>query len=94
MHRVAAQRATHGTHHVVYSHVPKTGGSAIECVAQAWAEAGMWDLMGHVPKANADVCAARCASTPVLRVVSVRGPYGYGAPRGKDIRSRCASFYF
>ena len=71
--------APHGTHHVVYSHVPKTGGSAIECAAQAWADAGMWDLMGHVPKANADVCAARCASVPVLRVVSVRDPYGYWA---------------
>ena len=33
--------APHGTHHVVYSHVPKTGGSAIECAAQAWADAGM-----------------------------------------------------
>ena len=59
--------------------MPKTGGSAIECAAQAWADAGMWDLMGHVPKANADVCAARCASVPVLRVVSVRDPYDYWA---------------
>lgn len=72
------------THHLLFVHVEKTGGSSVECATQEWARAGYWTNMGHVgTDGRGDValraCRRRCeeAGVPTAVVISVRDPYAY-----------------
>ena len=66
--------------HILFAHVEKTGGSAIECATQQWQRRGWWTNMGHTTSAALSACAAKCAAgTPTVRVVTVREPYSYWA---------------
>ena len=62
--------------HILFAHVEKTGGSAIECATQQWQSKGWWTNMGHTTSRAVSACAAKCnADTPTVRVVTVRDPY-------------------
>ncbi|MDC0525736.1 hypothetical protein OAO87_01960 [bacterium] len=64
------------TPHFVYVHVPKTGGSSIECAWQEAREQGLVDLMGHAAEAAVAACEERC-HVPTARLLSVRDPFAF-----------------
>lgn len=72
------QTADSHTPHMIYMHVEKTGGSAVECAWQQAARQGYVDLLGHSPAFEYETCASRCA-VPTKKVITVREPYGYWA---------------
>lgn len=76
--------APNASHHILFVHVEKTGGSSVECAARDWAQAGYWTSMGHVGTdgrgdAALRACRRRCedAGVPTAVVISVRDPYSY-----------------
>jgi hypothetical protein len=74
--------------HGVFMHIPKTGGSSLECASQAWESAGLWTNMGHASFPWVAKCAERCSDrlvnangsnssiTPAF-IMAVRNPYSY-----------------
>ena len=77
---LACSRILGASAHVLFAHVEKTGGSAIECATQQWQRKGWWTNMGHTTSKALSACAAKCdAGTPTVRVVTVRDPYSYWA---------------
>ena len=73
------------SHHLVFLHIEKTGGSSVECASQFWERSGFWTNMGHVQDhAHVRDCSLRCQSpswqtnqTKLAIVVGVRNPYDY-----------------
>ena len=76
---LACSRIRGASAHILFAHVEKTGGSAIECATQQWQRKGWWTNMGHTTSEALSACAAKCAGTPTVRVVTVREPYSYWA---------------
>mmetsp|Transcript_21866 Transcript_21866/g.68696 ORF Transcript_21866/g.68696 Transcript_21866/m.68696 type:complete len:564 (-) Transcript_21866:136-1827(-) len=75
--------------HGVFMHIPKTGGSSLECASREWEMAGIWTNMGHALFPSVERCAARCSEnfvdasgskppsiTPAL-IMTVRNPYSF-----------------
>ena len=58
---------------VLFAHIEKTGGSALECASQALVRQGLWVNMGHTHLRELEVCMAVCK--PAAVVISVRDPY-------------------
>lgn len=60
---------------VLFAHVDKTGGSALECASQSLARQGLWVNMGHTTQKELERCIAMCKPAAVL--ISVRNPYAW-----------------
>jgi hypothetical protein len=61
---------------VLFAHVEKTGGSAVECAVAPLARAGSWVNLGHTTRAQVDACVAACEPREAV-VVGVRDPYAF-----------------
>jgi hypothetical protein len=65
-------------YHPVFLHIPKSGGSSIECLTKDWDKAGIWTNMGHASFPAVSQCASRAA--PLAQsalIISVRNPFDY-----------------
>lgn len=60
---------------LLFAHVEKTGGSALECAALPLVSQGLWINMGHTTHRRLRQCVERCHARDV--VLSVRSPYSY-----------------
>jgi hypothetical protein len=73
--------------HGIFMHIPKTGGSSLECASQEWETAGLWTNMGHASHSFVASCADRCSDAPVnvsgqpsitpTLIMTVRNPYSF-----------------
>lgn len=67
--------------HVLYLHIEKTGGSAIECATEGnpLGESGLWTNMGHTSKDAVQHCTLICMAGGInpFIVVSIREPYAW-----------------
>ena len=65
------------TPRVVYAHVPKTGGTSIECASEPLVRIGAWLNLGHASGVEWTYIKQLCQNAKL--VVSVRDPYDYFA---------------
>ena len=65
--------------HLLLLHTIKTGGSSVECAAQAMERRGGWSNMGHTTHGSVQHCLASCTFRGVRPqiVLSIREPYEY-----------------
>jgi hypothetical protein len=65
-------------YHPMFLHIPKTGGSSIECLTKDWDESGMWTNMGHASFPAVSRCARRAQPfAQQALIMTVRNPYDY-----------------
>lgn len=60
---------------IIFIHVIKTGGSAVECAARSLAQQKIWINMGHTTREAVDACRAKCGKPAVA--ITVRNPFTY-----------------
>jgi hypothetical protein len=65
-------------YHPMFLHIPKSGGSSIECLSQDWDAAGLWTNMGHASSPAVQTCAGRADgyAEPAL-IMTVRNPFDH-----------------
>ena len=71
---------------VLFAHVEKTGGSALECASVPFVDRGLWVNLGHTTLTDLDYCIAACQ--PAVVAISVRDPYTwYGSLLSEIVRN-------
>jgi hypothetical protein len=65
-------------YHPMFLHIPKTGGSSIECLSKDWDAVGQWTNMGHASFPAVSHCGSRADPiVPHAFIMTVRNPFDY-----------------